>query len=175
MNDLKININDNKQLETLKGLEAGTFVKISGKLLTARDSAHKKIIQSENSTFKDILNNKIIYYMGPTPARDGYPIGSCGPTSSYRMDKFYETTLKYGIAGTIGKGERSDEVTELCKKYRVPYFITIGGAAAYLANCVISSEVILFEELGPEAIRELKIIDFPVFVSTDIYGNTLNS
>ena len=148
---------------------------ISGRLLTARDSAHKKIKdyidgkKDINLSFKD----RLIYYMGPTPARQGYPIGSCGPTSSYRMDDYLELTLKLGAAGTIGKGDRRKEVMELIKKYKAPYLLTIGGAAAYLAECVISAETVLFNELGTEAVRELTVKNFPVIVGIDIYGNNI--
>jgi len=170
---LSINLDNN--IEDLKKIKAGTSFKITGKIYTARDAAHKKIKEyfDGNKQIPLSFKNSIIYYMGPTPAREGYPIGSCGPTSSYRMDDYLETTLKLGVVATIGKGERKKAIVKLIKKYKAPYLLTIGGAAAYLAECVISSKIVLFKELQTEAVRELIVKDFPVIVGIDVYGNNI--
>ena len=169
---MKINLNLTADIDKLRTLEAGTEVFLSGKILAARDSAHKRIrkITGRGEAFPVSLKNAVIYYMGPAPARDGYPIGSCGPTSSYRMDDYLEDTLRLGVVATIGKGERDIKLNKVIKKYKAPYLITIGGAGAYLAECVVSSELLLFEDLGAEAVRELIVKDFPVIVGIDYRG-----
>ena len=136
---LEINLDINNDVEKLRDAKIKIPIYLSGKIYSARDKAHKRIcefVESQNEIPLS-LKNSIIYYMGPTPAREGYPIGSCGPTSSYRMDDYFETTLKLGVIATIGKGERHKSIVELIKKYRSPYLITVGGAGAYLANCII--------------------------------------
>jgi len=170
-------INLEKDLNKLRESKSGTYLLLSGKLYSARDAAHKKLKEmfDKNEKIPEFLKNSIIYYMGPTPTRPNNQIGSCGPTSSYRIDSFLELTLKIGIAATLGKGEREDFTKNLIKKYKAPYLITIGGASAYLAECVVSSRVIMFEELGAEAITELVVKDFPVIVAIDIYGNDIFS
>jgi fumarate hydratase subunit beta len=171
--ELKINLEtDSDKLRKAKVL---TSILLSGKIYSARDAAHKKIkeLLDAGVDLPISIKNSIIYYMGPTPKRPGYQIGSCGPTSSYRMDSFLEMTMKMGIAGTLGKGERADFIDDLIIKYKTPYLITIGGAGAYLAECVLSSKTVLFEELGPEAITEMVVKDMPVIVAIDIYGNKI--
>lgn len=175
MKEIEIDLQNKESLETLQNLKSGTSVLLSGKILTGRDAAHKRI-QDLVLDGKDPgidLTGRIMYYMGPTPKRDNNPIGSCGPTSSYRMDPFMETTCKLGLAATIGKGERSDTVRQLIHQYRSPYLITIGGAAAYLATCVKSSVTVLFEDLGAEAVRELEVENFPLIVAYDSEGNSV--
>ncbi len=172
---MKINLNSLDDIKKLREAKVKTKIFLSGKIFTARDAAHKKI--SELVKSKIILplslKNSIIYYMGPTPERDSYPIGSCGPTSSYRMDRYLGTVLKLGVAATIGKGERQNKAIELIKKYNSPYLIAIGGAGAFLAKCIVSSKIVLFKELGTEAVRELIVKDFPVIVGIDIYGKSI--
>lgn len=172
---MNINLNSINDINKLRDAEVKTKIFLSGKIFTARDAAHKRIIELVK-TKKAIpldLNNSIIYYMGPTPTRDNYSIGSCGPTSSYRMDKYLEDFLKLGVIATIGKGERDSGVNKIIKKYKSPYLVAIGGAGAYLAKCVVSSKTILFEDLQAEAIRELIVKDFPVIVGIDIRGDTI--
>lgn len=168
--ELKLNID--KDYELLRKVKKGDFIYLTGEIITARDAAHKRIREYKKNG-KDLpfsLENKIIYYMGPTPARPGLKIGSCGPTSSYRMDKFLEMTLQMGVIATIGKGDRSDFVEKLIKKYKSPYLLTFGGAAAYLAKCVIDASIIAFEDLQSEAVMKLMVKDFPVIVDIDSYS-----
>ncbi len=147
----------------IKNLKHGEQVLLSGDLLTARDAAHKRFFDALKSGRKIpiSLKGETIYYTGPTPNRKGEVIGSCGPTTSSRMDPFTPLLLKHGLIGMIGKGERSKEVNLAIKKYRAVYFITIGGAGAYLSERVKSAEVIAYKDLGPEAIYRLRIEDFP--------------
>ncbi len=164
-----------KDTSVIEELKAGDFVLISGVIYTARDAAHKRIVEAlergENPPFD--LEGQVIYYAGPAPAKPGRPIGSVGPTTSYRMDPYAPELLKAGLKGMIGKGSRSKEVIEAIKKYKGIYFGAVGGAAAYLARCVKSAEVIAYEDLGPEAVRRLIVEDFPAFVVNDIYRNDL--
>jgi fumarate hydratase subunit beta len=173
--NLEINLDSNDDIKKLRESKIKTQIYISGKIFSARDKAHKRICELTESKNEIPLSlkNSIIYYMGPTPSRKGYPIGSCGPTSSYRMDDYLETTLKLGVIATIGKGERHKSIQKLIKGYRSPYLITIGGAGAYLANCIISAKVVLFDDLGTEAVRELIVKNFPVIVGIDIWGNSI--
>jgi len=165
-------ITDDSVLESLK---AGDFVLISGVIYTARDAAHKRIVEAlergEEPPFD--LKGQIIYYAGPAPAKPGRPIGSVGPTTSYRMDPYAPKLLEVGLKGMIGKGTRSKEVVDAIVKYRGVYFGAVGGAAAYLARCVKEAEVIAYEDLGPEAVRRLVVEDFPAFVVNDVHGNDL--
>ncbi len=159
----------------IEELRAGDFVLISGVIYTARDAAHKRIVEAiERGEKPPIeLEGQVIYYAGPAPAKPGKPIGSVGPTTSYRMDPYAPKLLEYGLKGMIGKGSRNKEVIEAIKKYKGVYFGAVGGAAAYLARCVKEAEVVAYEDLGPEAIRRLVVEDFPAFVVNDIYGNDL--
>jgi len=159
----------------LTKLECGEEVLFSGTLYTARDAAHKKLIQLDlkRKKFPFDIKNSLIYYAGPTPKmKDGF-FGSCGPTTSSRMDIFTPFLLKKGISGMIGKGRRSKKVKDAIKKYKAVYFLTIGGAGAYLAKRIKSSKLVAFKELGPEAIYELKVKDFPLIVGIDSKGNDI--
>lgn len=165
-------ITDDSVIENLK---AGDFVLISGVIYTARDAAHKRMVEALKLG-KELpfdVRGQVIYYAGPAPAKPGKPIGSVGPTTSYRMDPYAPELLRIGLKGMIGKGSRSKEVVEAMKKYKAVYFGAVGGAAAYLARCVKEAEVIAYEDLGPEAVRKLVVEDFPAFVVNDVYGNDL--
>lgn len=161
--------------DKLKSLKAGDLVYITGKIYTARDAAHKKLVEmiNNNQQLPIPIKDSIIYYVGPTPAKPNEPIGSCGPTTSYRMDPFLNPLLELGLTGSIGKGARSQEAKDQMMKHKAVYFQAIGGTAAYLSKFVKESKLIAFEELQSEAIRELMVQDFPVFVTYDIYGNDL--
>ena len=156
-------------------LKAGDRVSISGTIYTARDAAHKRLVEliKENKELPIDLSDKIIYYTGPTPEKPGEIIGSCGPTTSYRMDDYSPYLLDLGLKGMIGKGYRSEKVIESMKKNGAVYFTAIGGAGALLAGCVKGSKVIAYEDLQSEAIRELLVEDFPVIVTIDNKGNNL--
>jgi fumarate hydratase subunit beta len=149
--------------EIVKTIRQGEQVLLNGPLLTARDAAHKRLFDALKSGKKIpvLLKGETIYYTGPTPNRKGEVIGSCGPTTSSRMDPFTPLLLKHGLVGMIGKGERSKEVNLAIKKYGAVYFITIGGAGAYLSEKVKTAEVIAYKDLGPEAIYRLTVEDFP--------------
>jgi len=153
--------------EIIETLKPGEQVLLNGPLLTARDAAHKRLFDALKSGKKIpvSLKDETIYYVGPTPPRPGEVIGSCGPTTSARMDPFTPLLLKHGLIAMIGKGERSKEVNHAIKKRKAVYFITIGGAGAYLSEKVKSAKVIAYKDLGPEAIYRLEIKDFPAIVS----------
>jgi len=161
--------------ETLKDLRAGDNVLLTGIIYVGRDAAHKRMIEAldrgEQLPFD--IKGQTIYFMGPTPARPGRPIGAAGPTTSGRMDSYSPRLIAEGLKGMIGKGMRSAEVKEAMKKYKAAYFGAIGGAAALAAKRIKKSEVIAYEELGAEAIRRLEVEDFPVTVVNDIYGGDL--
>lgn len=161
--------------ETIEKLRAGDRVLITGDLYTGRDSAHKKLIElvKEGKDLPFDIKGQFIYYVGPTPSRPGKPIGSAGPTTSYRMDSFAPTLHSMGLKGTIGKGSRNEEVKEALKKYKAVYLAAVGGAGALISKSIESSEVIAYPELGPEAIRRVKVKDFPCIVINDIYGGDL--
>lgn len=162
----------NKIVESLK---IGDSVLISGSLYTGRDSAHKRLIETLESggDLPFDIRGQIIYYAGPAPARQGKPIGSIGPTTSYRMDPFTPKLVALGLKGMIGKGNRSQEVIASLQQHKAVYFGAIGGAAALMAKCVIRAEAVAYEDLGPEAIRKLEVQDFPVVVVNDCYGGDL--
>ena len=156
-------------------LKAGDYVYLTGTVYTARDAAHKRLYEALQRG-EDIpleLQNNIIYYLGPSPAREGQVIGSAGPTTSSRMDKYTPLLLEKGLKGMIGKGKRSDEVIESMHKNHAVYFAAIGGAGALLSKCIKKSEVIAYDDLGTEAIRKLYVEDFPVIVVIDSEGNNL--
>lgn len=155
----------------IQTLHAGEKVLISGTIYTARDQAHIRLLQEEHLTFE--LNGSVIYYVGPTPARDGLPIGASGPTSSYRMDELAPKLMQQGLKIMIGKGDRSEAFRKQMIEAGSVYLIATGGAGALLASRVISSRVIMYEDLGPEAIRELEVEEFPAFVAYDIHGGNL--
>ena len=161
--------------ETAKSLRVGDYVKISGVIYTARDAAHKRMNEALESGEKLPINieGTTIYYLGPTPAREGRPIGSAGPTTASRMDKYTPALLDLGMVGMIGKGKRTPEVIEAVKRNGGVYFAAVGGAGALLSKCILSSEVVAYEDLGTEAIRKLTVKDFPVIVVIDSLGNNL--
>lgn len=161
--------------EVIQDLRAGDSVLITGYIYTARDAAHKRMVEAlkRGEPLPVDLRGQIIYYVGPTPPKPGQVIGSAGPTTSIRMDKYVEDLLKLGLKGMIGKGYRSPQVRELLKKYRAVYFAAVGGVAVLLSKRIKSSEVIAYEDLGTEAIRRLYVEDFPVIVANDIYGGDI--
>lgn len=161
--------------EIIATLKAGDRVYITGFLYTGRDSAHKKLIElvDKGEDLPIDVKGQFIYYVGPTPARPGKPIGSAGPTTSYRMDSYAPTLHRLGLKGTIGKGKRSEEVKESLKKYKGVYLSAVGGTGALISKSIESAEVIAYPELGPEAIRKVKVKDFPCIVINDMYGSDL--
>lgn len=161
--------------KTINDLKAGDFVYITGVIYTARDAAHKRMSETlaENGTLPINLKDNIVYYMGPSPAREGRPIGSAGPTTSGRMDRYTPALLDLGLKGMIGKGKRSGEVKDAVIRNGCVYFAAIGGAGALLSRAIIKSEVVAYEDLGTEAIRKLEVEDFPVIVVMDTEGNDL--
>ncbi|MBA7585610.1 Fe-S-containing hydro-lyase [Candidatus Atribacteria bacterium 1244-E10-H5-B2] len=161
--------------EVIINLRAGDSVSITGYIYTGRDAAHKRLVELiENGQELPIkLKGQIIYYVGPAPAKPGYPCGSAGPTTSYRMDPYTPALLDRGLKGMIGKGLRSQEVIESMKKNKVVYFGAVGGAAALIARSIKKAEVIAYEDLGTEAIYQFYVEDFPAIVVIDAYGNNL--
>lgn len=159
----------------IKELKAGDYIYITGTIYTARDAAHKRMYEAlqNHKNLPILMENNIIYYMGPSPAREGRPIGSAGPTTASRMDKYAPSLLDLGLKGMIGKGKRSEEVIQSIIKNHAVYFAAIGGAGALLSKSIISSEVIAYDDLGTEAIRKLTVKDFPVIVVIDSEGNNL--
>ena len=168
---IKAPLNDDE----VKMLKAGDYVYISGTIYTARDAAHKRMYEAlQNGQEVPMpMKNNIVYYMGPSPAREGRPIGSAGPTTSSRMDKYTPMMLDQGLKGMIGKGKRSPEVIESIKKNGAVYFAAVGGAGALLSKCIKEAEVIAYDDLGTEAIRKLRVENFPVIVVIDSNGNNL--
>lgn len=161
--------------EDTKQLVAGDTVYLTGVLYTARDAAHKKLVAliDAGEALPFDLEGSVIYFVGPTPPKPGDPIGSAGPTTSYRMDSFSPTMLKNGSKGMIGKGKRNQAVKDACMAYDGIYFGATGGAGALLGKLIKSAEVIAYPELGPEAVRKLEVVDFPVTVINDTHGNDL--
>ena len=161
--------------EDTRQLQAGDIVLLNGTIFTARDAAHKKLVDlieaGEELPFD--LEGSIIYFVGPTPPKPGEPIGSAGPTTSYRMDSYSPTMLKHGSLGMIGKGKRNQAVKDACKEYGGIYFGATGGAGALLGKKITAAEVIAYPELGPEAVRKITVKDFPVTVINDTHGNDL--
>lgn len=157
--------------ELVKTLKAGDYVYITGTIYTARDAAHKRMV--EENLFPFALENQIIYYLGPTPNREGQVIGSAGPTTSSRMDKYAPTLLDAGLTGMIGKGKRSDAVISSMKKNTAVYFAAVGGAGALLSKCIKKSEVIAYDDLGTEAIRKLYVENLPVITVIDCHGENV--
>ncbi len=159
----------------IKTLKAGDYVYLTGTIYTARDAAHKRMEETlnEGRELPFQIKDNVIYYMGPSPAREGRPIGSAGPTTSSRMDRYTPRLLDLGMGGMIGKGKRSPEVVEAIVRNHSIYFAAIGGAGALFSKKIIESKVIAYDDLGAEAIRELKIKDFPVIVVIDSQGNNL--
>ncbi|MCR1843163.1 Fe-S-containing hydro-lyase [Murimonas intestini] len=161
--------------EEAKSLRAGDYVYITGKIYTARDAAHKRMQEALDRGEKLPLevDGNIIYYMGPSPAREERPIGSAGPTTASRMDKYAPKLLDMGLIGMIGKGKRTKEVLDAVVRNGAVYFAAVGGAGALLSQRIKSARVIAYEDLGTEAIRELEVEDFPVIVVADSAGNNL--
>ena len=158
-----------------KTLQAGDYVYLTGTIYSARDAAHKRLTESlaKGESLPLPLENEIIYYLGPTPARPGQVIGSAGPTTSSRMDKYAPALLDLGQTGMIGKGRRSEAIIASMKKNSAVYFAAVGGAGALLSKCIKKAEVIAYEDLGAEAIYKLEVEDFPVIVVIDCEGNNL--
>ncbi len=161
--------------EDAERLHTGDYVYLTGTIYTARDAAHKRMKETldRNEALPFDIKGNMIYYMGPSPAREGRPIGSAGPTTASRMDKYTPQLLDMGMGGMIGKGKRSKDVTEAIIRNKAVYFAAVGGAGALLSKRIISSEVIAYEDLGTEAIRRLKVENFPVIVVIDSKGNNL--
>jgi len=161
--------------DIIADLKVGDRVVITGILYTARDAAHKRLVQmiKDGEKLPFDLKGQVIYFVGPTPARPGMPIGSAGPTTSGRMDPYSPYLIELGLKGMIGKGPRSKEVIDAMIRNKCVYFAAIGGVAALLSKKIKRAEVIAFEDLGPEAIRVLEVQDFPVVVVNDIYGGDL--
>ncbi|WP_026517804.1 Fe-S-containing hydro-lyase [Butyrivibrio sp. MC2021] len=161
--------------DTAKQLKAGDMVYITGTIFTARDAAHKRMAETLASGGKlpIELEGNSIYYMGPSPAREGRPIGSAGPTTASRMDKYAPKLLDLGLGGMIGKGKRSQAVVDAIKRNGSVYLAAIGGAGALLSKSITESEVVAYDDLGTEAIRKLKVERFPAIVVIDSEGNNL--
>lgn len=161
--------------EIAKDLKAGDYVYLTGEMYVARDAAHKRLMEliEKGHKLPIELEDATIYYMGPSPAREGRPIGSAGPTTASRMDKYAPTLLDLGLKAMIGKGKRTPEVLEAIKRNNAVYFAAIGGAGALLSKCIVESEIVCYEDLGAEAIRKIKVVDFPVIVVGDCHGNNL--
>lgn len=172
---MKIKLSAPLKEEDLAKLKIGDEVSISGIIYSARDAAHKRMIESlkggEKLPFD--IQGQVIYYMGPSPAKHGQVIGSAGPTTSGRMDAYSPQLMAAGLKGMIGKGMRSQEVIEAMRKHKCVYFAATGGAGALLSKAIKKAKVIAYEDLGAEAIYELEVKDFPVIVINDIYGNDL--
>jgi fumarate hydratase subunit beta len=161
--------------ETLKDLKAGDNVLLTGVMYVGRDAAHKRMIKAleQGEPLPFDVRGQTIYFMGPSPARPGQPIGSAGPTTSGRMDSYSPRLIAEGLKGMIGKGMRSQEVKDAMKKYKAVYLAAIGGAGALISKSIKKSEVVAYEELGAEAVRRLEVEDFPATVVNDIYGGDL--
>ena len=178
MNDsARISLETPLRKEDVEKLRIGDRVFISGIIYTARDTAHRRLIEAIDRGEQPPLDpeGQVIYFAGPSPARPGRPIGSIGPTTSYRMDPYSPRLMEKGLRGMIGKGSRSPEVREAMKQYGCVYFGATGGAGALLARAVEKSEIVAFEDLGPEAIRRLWVKDFPAMVINDVHGGDLYS
>lgn len=161
--------------QDIESLETGDMVYISGTIYTARDAAHKRLYEAiqEHQEIPVELKDNIIYYLGPSPAREGQVIGSAGPTTSSRMDKYTPLMLEHGLKGMIGKGKRSEQVIASMVKNKAVYFAAIGGAGALLSKCIKKAEIIAYEDLGTEAIRKLEVEKLPAIVVIDSKGNNL--
>jgi len=171
----KIHLEPPLKRNELEALTIGDNVLISGVIYTARDTAHRRMIEllDKGEPLPFDISGQIIYYVGPTPSRPGRSSGSAGPTTSYRMDAYAPRLIEVGLRGMIGKGPRSSEVIEAMKKWGCVYFGATGGAGALLSLAIKKAEIIAFEDLGPEAVRRLEVKDFPVIVINDVRGNDL--
>lgn len=161
--------------EDVKSLKAGDYVYLSGTIYSARDVAHKRMIETieAGGELPVDLTGQMIYYMGPSPAREGRPIGSAGPTTASRMDKYTPKLLDMGLAGMIGKGKRTKEVIDAVVRNTSVYFAAVGGAGALLSKCIKNAEVVAYDDLGTEAIRRLEVENLPAIVVVDCEGNNL--
>ena len=161
--------------DTAKSLHAGDYVYVTGTIYTARDAAHKRMDEAldRGEELPIDIKNQAIYYMGPSPAREGRPIGSAGPTTASRMDRYAPKLLDLGLTAMIGKGKRGKEVLDAVKRNGSVYFAAVGGAGALLSKCIKTSEVVAYDDLGTEAIRKLYVEDFPVIVVADCEGGYL--
>lgn len=161
--------------EDLRALKAGDVVLLSGHIYTGRDAAHKRMIEAldQGKPLPFELKGASIYYVGPTPAPPGFPIGSAGPTTSGRMDTYAPRLHDLGLKATIGKGKRSQAVRDALKRNTAVYFGATGGAGALLSKCITAAEIVAYEELGPEAVRKLTVKDFPLLVINDAHGGEL--
>ncbi len=161
--------------QVTKELKAGDYVYITGTVYVARDAAHKRMIEAlqRGEDLPIDIKNSTIYYMGPSPAREGRPIGSAGPTTASRMDKYAPALLDLGEKGMIGKGKRTKEVIDAIVRNHAVYFAAVGGAGALLSKCITKSEIICYEDLGAEAIRKIEVENFPAIVVVDCEGNNL--
>lgn len=168
-------INTPLTMQIVQDLSAGDYVYITGTIYSARDAAHQRMYETMNAggEIPFDLQNNIIYYLGPTPEREGQVIGSAGPTTSSRMDKYTPLLLEHGLKGMIGKGKRSKEVIDAMVKQGSVYFAAVGGAGALLSKRIKASKVIAYDDLGTEAIREMYVENFPVIVVVDSKGNNL--
>jgi len=163
--------------EDIEKLKAGDKVSLTGVVYTARDAAHKRLVEllERGEELPIPLEGQVIYYVGPAPTPPGKPIGSAGPTTSYRMDPYTPALIERGLKGMIGKGERSEQVVEAMKKHKAVYFAATGGAAALISKRIVKAEVIAYEDLGAEAIRRLEVKDFPLIVAQDCHGGNIYS
>ena len=161
--------------EIADNLTAGDYVYLTGEMYVARDAAHKRLMEliQKGEDLPIDVTGASIYYMGPSPAREGRPIGSAGPTTASRMDKYAPTLMDLGVKAMIGKGKRTKEVLDAIVRNHGVYFAAVGGAGALLSKCIKSSEIVCYEDLGAEAIRRLQVEDFPVIVVADSKGNNL--
>ena len=171
MRVIELPLNDEK----VKELKVGDNVLLTGIIYTARDAAHKRLVEAleQGKKLPFDIKGQTVYYVGPTPEKEGEAIGSAGPTTSYRMDSYAPTLLELGQKGMIGKGIRGGKVIDSMIKNNAVYFGAIGGAGALISKCIIKSEIIAYEDLGAEAIRKLEVKDFPVIVAIDSEGNDL--
>lgn len=170
-----ISINTPLTDEILKDLKTGDSALISGVIYSARDAAHKRLVEliSKGKKLPFEIKGQIVYYVGPTPPGPGMAIGSAGPTSGYRMDAYAPILIAEGLKGMIGKGMRNQKVKEAIKRYRAVYFAATGGAGALISKTIRKTEIVAYEDLGTEAIRRMHVKDFPTIVVNDIYGNDL--
>jgi fumarate hydratase subunit beta len=161
--------------EAVEKLHAGDDVRLTGVIYTARDAAHRRLVEAleKGESLPFDIRGQVIYYVGPTPAKPGQVIGSAGPTTSMRLDRYTPPLLAAGLKGIIGKGGRGSAVREAFKQYKAVYFIAVGGAGALLARHIKKVDVVAYEDLGTEAVRRLQVEDFPVIVCNDIYGGDL--
>lgn len=163
------------KVDDIENMYAGDYVYLSGVLYTARDAAHERMYHAllDGETLPIDLKGITIYYLGPTPSREEQVIGSAGPTTSSRMDKYTPLLMEHGLMGMIGKGKRNEDVKDSIIKYKGIYFAAVGGAGALLSKCITSSDIIAYDDLGTEAIRRLEVVNFPVIVINDIHGNDM--